>query len=201
MQNQMQAASTLGADFNQTAASVCKTLPNGTQEWRNSAGQLHRENGPALILKDGTEKWYCKGKLHRDLGPAAIHPHGLREWYQHGVRHRDTGPAFEMGPEEHIWFQDGKMCMIDYADGTREWYKDAGCLHREHGPAIIHADGRQEWYKDGILWPEGPAIVAAKKKAEIKAEIAAEAEHMHIGTKRRIATLRKICLNSRPQAR
>ena len=39
-------------------------MPDGKQEhWVN--GQLHREDGPAIIMPDGSEFWYRKGKLYQ----------------------------------------------------------------------------------------------------------------------------------------
>ena len=34
---------------------------DGTQAWYVD-GQLHREDGPALILADGTQKWWLNGQ-------------------------------------------------------------------------------------------------------------------------------------------
>jgi hypothetical protein len=39
-------------------------LPNGNQYWyRND--MYHRDDGPALIYQDGTQKWYLNGQLIR----------------------------------------------------------------------------------------------------------------------------------------
>ena len=35
---------------------------NGTARWFDSAGNLHREDGPAVMYEDGTEKWYINGR-------------------------------------------------------------------------------------------------------------------------------------------
>ena len=57
-----------------------------------------------------------------------------------GKLHRDDGPA------------------IEYADGTKRWYKD-GKLHRDDGPAAEYANGTKFWYKDGKLHrDDGPAV-------------------------------------------
>ena len=37
-------------------------LEDGTIEYRNSKGELHREDGPAIELADGTKSWYINGK-------------------------------------------------------------------------------------------------------------------------------------------
>jgi hypothetical protein len=76
----------------------------GSRRYYNSADQLHRDEGPAIIQFDGTEKWYQNGKLHRDAGPAIEYASGVKEWRINGQRHRDAGPAV-------IW-----------ANGRKEWY-------------------------------------------------------------------------------
>ena len=35
---------------------------NGNKIWRNSAGQLHRTDGPAIERADGYKEWYFKGE-------------------------------------------------------------------------------------------------------------------------------------------
>lgn len=61
-------------------------------------GQLHREDGPAVIQKMGNfylKSWYYKGKLHRDGGPAEINELLDTEiWAKNGKFHRDDGPAW-----------------------------------------------------------------------------------------------------------
>ena len=34
----------------------------GQTEYKNKHGELHREDGPAAIFKDGTEYWFLHGK-------------------------------------------------------------------------------------------------------------------------------------------
>jgi len=112
----------------------------GTKIWRNEMGQLHREDGPAAIGKNGhgtyylngtalTPEDYCKiprideqgnkrwfnkdGKLHRDDDlPAVEMENGYKAWYQNGERHRNGEPA------------------VIYSDGTYKWYIDG--KHLEH---------------------------------------------------------------------
>jgi hypothetical protein len=90
-------------------------------------GQLHREDGPAVELSDGSKCWYRNGQLHRDCGPAIEYPDGYKAWCQNGQYHRSSeadGPA------------------IEHIDGTKYWYRN-GQLHREDGPAIEYSDGGQ----------------------------------------------------------
>ena len=77
---------------------------DGTCKYFNSAGELHRDNGPAVEYKSGSRAWFQNGKLHRTDGPAVVWSDGDEEWYQNGLRHREGGPA------------------IEYADGSKEWW-------------------------------------------------------------------------------
>lgn len=100
----------------------------GTEIWFDSEAKLHREDGPALIYKNGHTEWYFHGKLHRDGGPAVIYTQGTQCWYQNGKLHRDDGPA------------------ITNLNGKKEWYRN-GQRHREDGPALENpAIQIVEWY-------------------------------------------------------
>ncbi len=41
-----------------------------------------------ITCADGSREWWCAGDLHRDNGPAIVYPGGRREWWCHGVRQR-----------------------------------------------------------------------------------------------------------------
>jgi hypothetical protein len=49
---------------------------------------LHRDDGPAVCLADGTKFWYKDGMIHRDNGPAVILPDGKTSWYLNGKIYR-----------------------------------------------------------------------------------------------------------------
>jgi hypothetical protein len=53
------------------------------QHWYQN-DKLHRLDGPAVTLADGTQYWYHNGELHRTDGPAIITPQGQECWYQNG---------------------------------------------------------------------------------------------------------------------
>lgn len=57
--------------------------PTGVIRYRDSDGNRHREDGPAVIYPSGTELWYHHGELHREDGPA-ITGHGgrFRQWWK-----------------------------------------------------------------------------------------------------------------------
>jgi len=80
--------------------------------WNNSAGQLHREDGPAVEWKDGVKYWFINGQLHRTDGPAMEYPDGRKFWY---LNHRElTEEEFN----KRVNSLDGKIAIIDGIDYT-----------------------------------------------------------------------------------
>ena len=69
----------------------------------NDIGQIHRENGPAVVYTDGWTAWYINGTLHRENGPAIESKHGER-YYNNGKLHRLDGGAIvhEDGRKEYF---------------------------------------------------------------------------------------------------
>jgi death-on-curing family protein len=133
--------------------STPKTDRYGNTYWHNSAGQLHRTDGPAVELADGYKAWYVDGKLHRTDGPAVEWADGRKEWYVDGKRHRTDGPAIELADGYKAWYVDGKLHRtdgpaIEYADGDKEWWVN-GKLHRTDGPAVEYANGGKAWWVNG----------------------------------------------------
>ncbi len=126
--------------------------------WKDEHGELHRDDGPARIWPDGTQRWYQHGELHRDDGPAVIMPNGAWAWFQHDKLHRDDGPTVLETDGTQKWYQCGKRHRDDgpaviETDGTREWYQH-GERHRDDGPAVIEAHGTQKWWWRGKQVPE-----------------------------------------------
>ena len=72
--------------------------------WKNENGQLHNENGPAVIgyNENGNvsyKSWYINGKYHNENGPAVIryYENGnveCKNWCVNGKYHNENGPAF-----------------------------------------------------------------------------------------------------------
>ena len=58
--------------------------PDGTKSWRNKEGQLHRDDGPAII-RDRRKEYYKNGERHREDGPAVIYTSGKKEYWKHGI--------------------------------------------------------------------------------------------------------------------
>ena len=56
----------------------------GTRRYYNSAGQLHRTNGPAIEFNDGSKYWYQNGVCHRTDGPAVEWDSGGKSWFIDG---------------------------------------------------------------------------------------------------------------------
>ena len=121
-------------------------------------GQLHREDGPAVILGDGTEQWFYEGALHReDDEPASVLSTGEREWYRNGVQHRDDDKPAVIHPDgSTIYIVDGLLhrgggkAAVAYASGHTEWWV-SGDLHRprQYGPAKIRSTGEEEYWENG----------------------------------------------------
>ena len=98
----------------------------GTRIYRNDAGQLHREEGPAVITAQGAVFWYQCGELHRVGGPAVIYSDGTKLWYQNNLLHREDGPAVILAGS-HCWFLHG----VEYS--TERAYIDAVRKLHNHG--------------------------------------------------------------------
>ena len=64
---------------------------NGDKTWRNSAGQLHRTDGPAIECADGYKWWYLNGQRHRTDGPAIEEADGTKEWWFKGKQINKKG--------------------------------------------------------------------------------------------------------------
>lgn len=58
----------------------------GARRYYNAAGQLHREDGPAVEFSNGNREWWQNGQLHREGGPAIERLNGYKEWWLHGRR-------------------------------------------------------------------------------------------------------------------
>jgi hypothetical protein len=77
---------------------------DGIRIWKNSAGQLHRLDGPAIEWSNGTKEWWFDDQLHQTDGPAVEWANGYKAWFVNDQLHRTDGPA------------------IEYANGTKKWW-------------------------------------------------------------------------------
>ncbi len=126
----------------------------GDIKYTNEKGETHRENGPAVITADGTEKWYFNGKLHRDGVKPAIYNKNMTlvKFYKNGNIHRDGDlPAsVENGRTSYYrngkLHRDGDMPAVIETNGTEIYYKD-GNIHRDGDkPAVITKNGVKSYY-------------------------------------------------------
>lgn len=111
-------------------------------------GKLHREDGPALIWKNGKHfKYYINGVLHRIDGPASVSKH-VTEYRVNGSLHREDGPAY-----------------IKHKDNIliEKWYLNDK-VHRSlnDGPAILFKN------KDKIIYQEWTENDVSFKKESSK---------------------------------
>ena len=135
------------------------TEPDGTVKYY-SCGDLHREDGPAVIEVypdyNGPERhqsWYRFGVLDREDGPAVVGgrtANGQYEWWRAGRRHRDHGPAvieliesyeFGSGPV-YEWWVGGVRHKVQDGDGILYYLKDGQIVLTElpDGCRIIERD-------------------------------------------------------------
>jgi hypothetical protein len=56
----------------------------GNKIWRNSKGENHRTDGPAIERSNGDKSWWVGGKRHRTDGPAIEWSNGGKVWYVNG---------------------------------------------------------------------------------------------------------------------
>lgn len=139
-------------EFNNPNLKISK---DGVQIWENERGEIHREDGPAIIFKpssiwpEGREDWYHRGLRHRVDGPA-IKFGDVEEWYIQGENHREGGPAI-ISKNHAAWFRYGKYHREDgpaVIDRGKEYWYLNGERHRIGGPAFI--DGNyKEWWVEG----------------------------------------------------
>ena len=62
----------------------------GTRRYYNSANQLHRDDGPAVVTTAGTRYWYQNNLLHREEGPAIERNDGTMHWIFHGISYTEV---------------------------------------------------------------------------------------------------------------
>ena len=85
-----------------------KVYEDGGQDWFLN-GNLHREDGPAVIWATGTQEWWLNGKRHREDGPAYIGANGTQKWFLNGNLHREDGPAVIGASGYQAWYLNDKQ--------------------------------------------------------------------------------------------
>lgn len=76
-------SNTKGDRFRYAREATGKQTWEAYRQWNGFGGyyypswKKHREDGPAVILPDGQEKWFQAGVLHREDGPASYSRKGV----------------------------------------------------------------------------------------------------------------------------
>lgn len=89
---------------------------DGVRRYRNAVGELHREEGPAVVYSNGDFSWYRNGLRHRTNGPASI-IRGNTYWYRDGLRHREGGPAVILASGSEYWYRYGNLIQPETDSG------------------------------------------------------------------------------------
>ena len=92
---------------------------------------LHREDGPAVIYKDGRKEWYMNGQLHRVGGPAIETEYGSKFWIFYNKIHRVDGPAVISSNGKLEWWLNGKPYTKE------EWFE---ALTEEQKEKSLYSD-------------------------------------------------------------
>ncbi len=125
----------------------------GNKEVRNANGELHNENGPALVIKG-------RGFL------------GLRtqeeKWCLNGQLHRENGPAHTEYVEGFAKFSKGLEYFTIHFGKTIKKYYSNGKLHAEDGPAVII---QLDWLKEEKMTFSGDKYVRKRTYDRCKPSI------------------------------
>jgi hypothetical protein len=68
-----------------------KVTKGGTRCYYNNAGELHRDEGPAVEWADGSKGWFQNGQYHRTDGAAVEYSDGDKDWYINGEQLTEAG--------------------------------------------------------------------------------------------------------------
>lgn len=95
------------------------------------------DDGPAVLMGDGSLIWYCDGKKHRDgAQPAELRSDGTKIWFKHDKLHRTDGPAIIMPDGTFFWYIDG----VKLTDRVNDWIKREKIALTKHGMFVSAED-------------------------------------------------------------
>lgn len=149
-----------------TVIQVVKESYYITMYWLHNNNQIHREHGPAMILKYKDSPnvfdkyWYINNKLHRTDGPAAIYykpaySEKVEKWFYQGRCHRDNDK-----PAITAW-RLNESKQIQYK--SLEVWSQYGVNHRMDNPAVRSWNKNkimsETWYYYGVPI-DGPSEIA-----------------------------------------
>ena len=101
------------------------TFNDNTQMYFDKKLNLHNEGGPAVIYPDNErQEWWVNGQLHREDGPAIDIKNGKKGYFNNGKLDRKDGPAVESDQiQECKFFVDNKEINANqYFANAKEWY-------------------------------------------------------------------------------
>lgn len=142
------------------------------ERWSKN-GETHRENGPALIIRDFNglvlvHQYFRNGRVHRDDGPAQIitasDDFRTETWFKDGLEHRENAPSMSV------------YYIPNNLEVAQRWCVN-GLIGRLGGPAEIGICERtcvvesEIWKKDSQFHRiGGPAITARMPGCEFPYE-------------------------------
>ena len=86
-------------------------------------GLFHRDDGPAVIYKQGAKYYYKNGEYHKEDGPAVMNTDSI-QYYINGKLHREDGPAIMKSNGDVQYYLNGvKYSDYDYNQIQFEKYK------------------------------------------------------------------------------
>ncbi|QGR53586.1 hypothetical protein [Moumouvirus maliensis] len=143
-----------------------KRYKSDSDNYHSNVYDYNSKDNSYYIIKEGTKIWYKNGLIHRDELPAMICENGTQKWYQYGKYCRENDlPCIISHHGTKIWYLNGRIGRVGDSpaiiepDGTKKWYKN-GLLHRDNGPAIIEPNGTIKWFQNGKLHRDNmPAII------------------------------------------
>lgn len=146
------------------------TIDENGITWYHNGGERHRVDGPAMINNDGTMLWFRNNKNTNDNGPCLIMANGSIQFRKDGVLDHERLPSIIKEDGTLIWYKNGLEHRDDdlpskvYPTGSLEW-RCRGKLHREGAPAAYHHNRLISWCEKGYTTRENaPAIIFADGK-------------------------------------
>ena len=61
----------------------------GNKIWKLPNGDVHRENGPAIVTNNDNKYWYINGKRHREDGPAVEYSDERKLWFLNDIEYSE----------------------------------------------------------------------------------------------------------------
>ncbi len=108
-------------------------------------GQMHRDDGPAVVYANGRQEWWCHGKLHREGGPAVMIPNHHVNWFNNGLHYLDGNqPAIILKNYGLlVWFRNGRVSRDNKRpiQHTREFFWEMDYRKLAYKPGERHLYG------------------------------------------------------------